>query len=206
MNRVAGLRVAFLFAAGLQLAACSATPPVRMLPSVIEDDFLEQWYGNQLRAMHEQPLWTDHALAENSEVIRLLVLPSFDHGFAVKAWTSKDGKGFARVVVLDGKGGYAPGRVRQDRKRELTPTEVKRLADAVAASDLWKYYPEEVAAEEGGICLDGIQVVLERRNAQGHSFSHANISCAATKGFRAVMDQMLEIGRFEPSRLGYKLK
>jgi hypothetical protein len=72
---------------------------------------LEEWFSRQLRAMNEPPLSRPADMAGYRTRFRLLVLPSVEPAFAYHVDEHSDGRAVLRWVRLDGRGGYAPGRM-----------------------------------------------------------------------------------------------
>lgn len=144
-------------------------------------DFKERWYGNQLRAMHEPSFEPESSLGEFRSRFRLLVLPTFTAGFAARIDEDRSGRAILHWVILDGAGGYGPGRVASRGERVLDQTETASLAMAIDAAKLNRIsledgrYGPPTQDERGNttirMCVDGTAFVFERRKADGRSFT-----------------------------------
>ena len=139
--------------------------------------FYERWFGGQLRAMREPPLATGSDLGGFSERLRMLVLPTFRPAYAYRVDFRADGSAALRWARLNGRGGYAPGRLARQRSRALAPHEVRRLKEALAAAALGSLPREEPLApadadgtEDIGICVDGTGFVFEHLSVDGRHF------------------------------------
>jgi hypothetical protein len=134
----------------------------------------ESWFGGQLRAMQEPPLATPDQLGGFRERFRLLVLPTFHPAHSYRLDVGRNGSITVRWVRLDGRGGYAPGKVARQGSRQLRPGEVRRFRSALAASKLGSV-PREIAnigrfGEPLSLCVDGTQFVLEHLTANGRDY------------------------------------
>ena len=118
LSILAGMAVITAFAS----SSYSARQPALFFPLLDErkdlSSFDELWYSKHLEAMGESSLWKLSQRDRDATVYRLLWLPSFHHPVCVRIATTGGGtKLHARV--LDGKGGYEPGRVAIDRNITL---------------------------------------------------------------------------------------
>jgi hypothetical protein len=139
--------------------------------------FYEGWYGDQLLAMGEPPLATDSDLAGFSERLRLLVLPTFQPGYAYRIDVRPDGSAVLRWARLNGLGGYAPGGLARQGSRLLRPKESRRLKAALegaALSSLPRDLPIRETKPDGTeslrLCIDGTAFVFEHLDAAGRAF------------------------------------
>lgn len=96
--------------------------------------------------------------------VRFLWLPSFDHPVCV--WVGKGGNG-ARLhaVVLDGLGGYDPGRVAIARTVELNEDQWRGIERRLEATSFWKM-PTKISEDTG---TDGdVRIVEAVRGGRYH--------------------------------------
>lgn len=163
-----------LVALGLWAAvAGDASAQTRYLPDSgggARDDiaFYERWFGRQLRAMREPALRDRDDLGGYRRRFRLLVLPSFTPAYAYRVDERAGGRATLRWVMLDGAGGYRPGRVAHRGNRLLTASEADELWRAITDAGL-NALPRRHGMERGVlsdddaiiVCGDGIQYVLE---------------------------------------------
>jgi len=141
--------------------------------------FYERWFGRQLSAMREPPLATPADLAGMRQRFRLLVLPTFKPAFAYQVDEYTDGTANLRVVRLDGRGGYSPGKVSSDVRRSLRPEELQAFHTAAQAADLGSQAREEPSpspkpnpdgSQEIRFCVDGTTYVFEQLDQTARQF------------------------------------
>lgn len=133
--------------------------------------FYERWFGGQLSAMGEQPLIDDGDLGDFVYRFRYLVLPSFEPAYAVRIDEDRVGGLHMTWTLLDGAGGYAPGRVQETGYRQLTQSEAQQLIRLLERTDLANLQMEEGPPEPRSdgrivVCADGTTYVFEEL-AQG---------------------------------------
>jgi hypothetical protein len=124
----------------------------------------ERWFGRQLRAMREPTLRGPRSLAGNRRRFRLLVLPSFSPAYAYRVDEDARGRHILTWVMLDGAGGYAPGRVAGRESRPLSASEAEGLQRAIDNARLADLPRQHVTGSDGDdiiVCADGTQYVLE---------------------------------------------
>ena len=123
---------------------------------------LDNWYPKHLLAMKEPSLFS---LSEKvtGDHFRLLCLPSFSKPICFRAFVN-DGNYVIRVVRLNGRGGYEPGKIELDAEIEITEKEWNEHGKLVTQPFGKDKITEEEEALLGG--LDGTQWILEVQ-AQG---------------------------------------
>ena len=196
-----------LFAVALALVpvAGAARDTPMMAPGLWKADtqaFYERWFGDQLRAMNERPLWTGDP---RTRVDRLLVLPSFFPSVAVRIERAA-GHATAVTTLLDGAGGYAPGKVAAARTRRVPPDELARFDALLGSTRIGERGTRFVRdGQDAVICLDGTQYVVERRDAAGHRLVSRH-QCELDDGSRQAIEGLLAVGRVtRGGRGGYRL-
>ncbi|WP_371229396.1 hypothetical protein [Roseovarius sp. 2305UL8-3] len=150
--------------------------------------FYEEWFGNQLLAMGE-PSLARTKLDEGAVAVRLLVLPTFTPAFAIHFEKRVDGLTRLEATLLDGAGGYAPGRVDQRYSRELPRSDLDEVLKHL----------EQLSLMNGGqierrdaACSDGTQFVLEiARQAYFHAVDVHH--CQALPPVWALIDEILAL-------------
>lgn len=128
--------------------------------------FYERWYGKQLRAMGERPLALKRG---TSRSFRFLALPNRQGAFAFRVEFRSKGSALLRWVELDGYGGYAPGKILQEGRRDLRPAERRRLAEALAKAAL-SSRPREWDGDEITTNADGSQSLVMCHHATHYIF------------------------------------
>jgi hypothetical protein len=156
-----------------------AAAPERYVPQsgwsrADEPDFFEEWFGGQLRAMEEPVLSESGGHSGFRRRFRMLVLPSFHHAYAVRLDERDDGRAEARVVRLDGAGGYSPGKILEQESYSPDRAAVRRLYRAIGKVGLATLPQEsdETQAGDGAIivCADGVRFVFELVDERGSRF------------------------------------
>ncbi|HEX5183031.1 MAG TPA: hypothetical protein VFW19_07750 [Allosphingosinicella sp.] len=192
------LALALLGFAGRPGTAPRYVPPTGWRNNGWAVPFHEEWFGGQLRAMHEPPLATAADLGSWSRRFRLLVLPSFRPGLAFRI--DEDGKGGARMreVLLDGRGGYEPGAIAKESERSLTSEEVAWIDRAIEAAGLRRLpmQPPQPQVKNGTImvCADGTMFVFELLDGRGRSFQERGC-IEPEKPLRALIEA---VSRLDP--------
>jgi hypothetical protein len=124
--------------------------------------------------MNEPPLASAGDLGPARRRFRLLVLPSFRHGFAFRIDESAQGGARLRIVMLDGRGGYAPGHIARESSRMLSRQEIARIDRAIDAARLrtlpMQAPPPEVRNGEIVVCADGTAFVFELLHRDRRTF------------------------------------
>jgi hypothetical protein len=180
-------------------------PRERYVPIGIEqggdlgDNFYESWFGNQLRAMDEPILSRPGALGRFNMRLRILVLPTFQHGYAIRIDESAGG-GLVSFVELTGAGGYAPGQVRRRTAFHLTAAEMRDVHRLVRQAGLESApasvpEPPPIDTPDGQIvtvCADGTGYVVELVDRRGSRFVHRS-DCGIAPPFQMLVNELLTL-------------
>ncbi len=122
-------------------------------PSTIST-FEEEWYSSHLRLMKEPSLFAEQH-TDGKEVYRFTFLPTW--GDPRCAVVSREGdRAFIRFARLDGDGGYDPGKLVEQARRELKSEEIKEFAGLFDALKFSK-----LTTEDPVIGCDGSEWILE---------------------------------------------
>lgn len=173
-------------------------------------NFQAEWYGKQLRAMHEPSLWGASALNGVDGRDRLLILPSFRPAVAIRIDRHKARAAVAEITILDGAGGYEPGVIAAHRSIPVPAEDLRVLDDAIAKAALWQQPTElDDAPDANGnikICLDGTQLVFEHAAAGHHHLVTRHLQCDANPMLDAVFAAWIATANLQPTdRGGYRL-
>jgi hypothetical protein len=78
-------------------------------------------------------------------------------------------------------------------------SELRELDGLFAAAGMFREYPEiwTIDASSDTICVDGIDLLFERRNAEGYGASLANYPCTATEQVMLAAQKLVEIAGAE---------
>jgi len=103
--------------------------------------------------MQEPSLSCSKSTAEST--CRFLWLRSFHHPVSIRV-EGNDSSLIPTAVMLDGAGGYAPGKVLKRVERALSPVEREKLMANLSRIDFWR-----METNSGGAGLDGAQWIME---------------------------------------------
>ena len=130
-------------------------------PHVFSDrDDLNQltfdWYSTQLKALEEPSLW-DLSQKSKQDVYRFMYLRSFHHPISVRIEIQSDGSSTLVVKIADGAGGFAPGKLIENRTEHIPKARTKFFLEEIDELKYWKL-PLRDQSQDG---TDGSQWVLE---------------------------------------------
>ncbi|MEP5293673.1 MAG: hypothetical protein ABJQ55_07505 [Hyphomicrobiales bacterium] len=141
-------------------------------------DFYEEWFGGQLAAAGEPSLAKPADLGDSSSRFRLLILPTFSPASVYRIDQAGSGEMTLTYTLLNGAGGYDPGRIEVRTHRELTADEKRNFSNALDDAKLSS--PQPVARlsatvdEDGNeiitICADGTRIVVESLSRNQRTF------------------------------------
>lgn len=162
------------------LADCARYVPREGWIGEASPAFFERWFGNQLLAMEERPFSEPGLLEGHTQRFRLTVLPTFTPGFSARIDKQSGGRVRLHWVILDGAGGYAPGKVADSGDRLLDAREVFLLDRALRRANLGDLPvrepppTERIDPKTGAttitICADGTAWLFELLTENGPSF------------------------------------
>ncbi|MCA9663624.1 MAG: hypothetical protein KC486_35165 [Myxococcales bacterium] len=126
--------VALALTLGLGCATQGAFFPPGALDGEAElDAWLGGWFEPALSALHEPALVAE----SGAHVVRVLVLPSFDHPLSMRVKIRRSGRGVLIVRRASGWGGYDPGYLARARRVPLSRAKVRRLLFLLERADFW---------------------------------------------------------------------
>ncbi|HEY0012318.1 MAG TPA: hypothetical protein VGB79_05640 [Allosphingosinicella sp.] len=160
-----------------------------MLPPEVAQGFNPRHF----RGFREPPLWTPEAARGYRTRLRVTASGVLQLRASVRIDEHRDGRVTGHVVVIDG-----DERERTGRPFRVTRADLHALLRVADEGRVWSIYPEHWSSSaEDMICVDGIEFVLERVDARGYRFSHANVQCAAPAAFARIAARMFELAREE---------
>lgn len=130
--------------------------------------FFESWYGDQLAAMNEGPLWRNDLPVGSGLRARLLFLPTFLPASSVMVSSNDDGEMSFTFKQLDGAGGYDPGELSFEFSGPVTQAATKEADSLIGQIDPWAASTVTQVLNPERICLDGTQVVFEFRRGSDY--------------------------------------
>jgi hypothetical protein len=148
------------------LCLCSSVVSQQYFPDHIfeqsdkTNDFDVNWYSGQLKALKEPSLWQMSKESQTKQVYRFLWLRSFHHPVVVRLDVRANGTGILTTKVADGAGGYPPGRLAENRTKEIRKEVVESFLAHVEEVKYWSL-PSLEPPNPNMVNLDGAQWVLE---------------------------------------------
>lgn len=111
--------------------------------------------------------------------------------FVIRLDVVKSGSGRGKIKTRD----RCKDRFSIDEKRFLVNSiQVELLQALIADAGLYEFYPEVWEySNEDEICIDGMQILLERRDHTGYGVSMANAQCTAPVKVRAIAQKFIDI-------------
>jgi hypothetical protein len=118
----------------------------------------ERWYVKHLRAMHE-PSLLKLSKDTSKQSYRFLWLRTFHHPVSTRLEVADDGSAQLFVKVLNGKGGYDPGRMIINHTIKVSKDSVDYFLGLLQKADFWNIPTEQ--PESSAIGVDGAQWIIE---------------------------------------------
>jgi hypothetical protein len=160
-----------------------------MLPPEVAEGFSPRHF----RGFREPPLWAPEAARGYRTRLRVTASGIHHLRASLRIDEHRDGRVTGHVVVIDGF-----ERERTGRPFRVTRADLHALLRIAEEGRIWSIYPEHWGmAGEDMICLDGMEFMLERVDARGYRFSHANVQCGAPAAYARIAARMFELAREE---------
>lgn len=175
-----------IFSVALQLLAGGAGA-ARCFPQDAQvDEFRTKWFCDQLKAAQE-------GLLSGEPTYRFSYIPSL-HPTRVVVVSKAEGRLLVVGKVLDGKGGYTPGKLASTTRRILRHEEWRLLEQRLENAGLW-----EAPERDGRRGADGSEWVLEGRRDGRYSFrSMWSPTDRSFPQYRKVCEYMLDLAGIGP--------
>lgn len=126
-----------------------------------DDGSLRRWFSEHLAAM-EEPSLSCGAL-KDTETYRFLWLRTFHNPIAVRLFWRGDDHGL-EAVILDGAGGYSPGRVSRRVTKKLSRDQWQTVIATLGELQLWQMATDVILRGK-----DGAELIVEgRRDGRYH--------------------------------------
>jgi hypothetical protein len=171
-NVIASAVILLALALGVAASAGdSARPPTPFFPGATPGEQggatgpgAPRYSSRHLAAMDEPPLWIVSRREHAETVYRWFWLPTFEHPICVRVGKKLDGAEL-KVIVLDGKGGYAPGQIALEKSLRLRQDQWEKIAQGVEKLGFWGMSTQEM--RNFGVD-DGTLLSLEGIRPGGH--------------------------------------
>ena len=149
----------------------------------------EEWYLQHLNAMGEDSIYRK-PLEAAEESYRFLWLRSFHHPVSVRVDFESPLVATASLKILDGRGGYLPGKLTTEESRRLSSDEIRSFRAALDAAGLW-----DLAANSSRRGTDGAHWVLEGATVDRYAYADrwSPPSDEPVKGFGLFMLSLTSI-------------
>jgi hypothetical protein len=99
------------------------------------NDFLTNWFSNELRSLKEPSLYQQRNAA-SVESYRFLWLRSFQHPLCVSLSIGGDGAGILTLKIANGSG-KKPGRIIESHKLTVSKEKTTHFRDSISALGFW---------------------------------------------------------------------
>jgi hypothetical protein len=156
------------------------------------------WSADFLKQHREPGLWEQKAL--RSYAVRLRMSAEGINCLRSIIRLDQSKKGWVSgVFILENKCGHLRGEV-QRRIVRLSGAELARVIEFARSQDLLQRPRQGWLLPNDEICLDGQEVLIEIRDANGYRAAGANMSCTAPASFRQLANMILEISGAKEAR------
>lgn len=123
---------------------------------VENNNFISQWYSKQLKALGEPSIYKERN-NKDKQIFRFTWLRTFHNPISIRLEVNKnDGSGTLYVKETDGAGGYEPGNIKEDFKKNISKESIDKLLKLLEKEDFWKLSPKVKT-----MGLDGAQWIIE---------------------------------------------
>lgn len=161
---------------------------------MLPPDVASQFYPGLFRAFREPPLWPPEALGRYRSRIRLTAVGIAHLRGSIRIDEHADGRVTGHVVVIDrSRGRRAPSRT--ERGFRISRAAFERLRVQAAEAGLWSSHPQFWEPDPQTICIDGIELLFERADAQGYRLGVTNAQCSAPRALLALAARIFDIAR-----------
>lgn len=200
MARIFALLFLLCFAAGISAAESGYFPEDTWVdrrsgvPDAKTWTFYERWYGGQLSAMEEKPLWRGEVSPDAEVAVRLLFLPTFHPASSLLLIAPEAGKLSYTFKQLDGAGGYDPGQLILEDRGLVPSGSALEIAALIEQIDAFSFNTSTNVINPSRICFDGTQVVFEfRRGTQYKAISRHECELPDQDPIRLLVLELNEV-------------
>jgi hypothetical protein len=184
-------RAAALFALAMALGGASPEPEPRgagMLPPEIASQFSPGY----LAGFGEPPLWRPEALRHYRSRVRLTINGILYTKISIRIDERANGWLEGHVAFVDPRDRESPDGL-TERYFSVSRARFDTLQRAFQRANLWHLYPEFYPMTGDNICVDGMELIFERADANGYRFSTANAQCTAPGAMLQAAATMIDI-------------
>jgi hypothetical protein len=185
------IRVSMAAAAAL-LLVCTLCGCSSFFPPEIQDD---EGLGQAIhRDFGERPLWPKEASEGYSRRIRVFVFPAFANSrIAIRIDTSVSGETTGHYALIKPGPDKRQPEIMERRSFTVSAGDLAMLNRLIDDTKLWTIYPEHWVSDKA-VCLDGVQIILERVTDAGYRYSDGNAICPQLPlQILKVVDHMIDM-------------
>jgi hypothetical protein len=179
------LGFALLALAGITTAA--AAREERSGAAMLPPEMAGQLSAGYLQGFGEPPLWPERARQGYRTRVRLTIKGILLAAVSIRIDQYANGRLDGHVAYVD----------RGDRTEWRFPVAGRRFVALQAAfqrAGLWTIHPQFFEfADPNNICIDGMEMIFERADANGYRFANANAQCTASPAMLEAAATMIDI-------------
>lgn len=144
------------------------------------DDFVSKWYTGQLTVLDEPSIWLQKDSGKT--IYRFTWLRTFHEPISIRVEIGKDFKSRLFVKECNGKGGYAPGILIVNEKRELSTEETKEFLKIIKENTSW-----DIGIKDKG--EDPKKVSIEENKVKKNDDGSKKLDFDELKSFFNILDK-----------------
>lgn len=119
-------------------------------------NFISQWYGKYLDALNEPSIYK-YINQRDKKIFRFLWLRTFHNPIAIRLEIIKNERaGILHVKMTDGKGGYEPGKIKEDYTKNISKDHIDKFLKLLESDNFW-----QLPIKDDGLGFDGAQWIVE---------------------------------------------
>lgn len=186
-------RAVAMLASALALAGASPAPSPQgegMLPPEVA----AQFPSGYLAGFGEPPLWRPEALRNFRSRIRLTINGILYTKVSIRIDERSNGWLEGHVAFVDPRDHSVPNGL-TERYFTVGRARFDALRQTFERARLWHIYPEFYQMTGDNICVDGMELIFERADANGYRFSTANAQCTAPPAMIEAAAALIELSR-----------
>jgi hypothetical protein len=181
----------FTILVSASIAAACAPSGLRS-PEMLPPEIAAQFPSSFLEGLGEPPLWRAESARGFSTRVRLTIGSGLLQRVSIRIDELASGRLAGHVTYIDPRArGSADGRT--NRRFRVTRAQFDALQQQAQRARLWAIHPEFWAFTSNDICIDGMELIFERVDANGYRFSTANAQCTAPPAMLQLAEQMIEL-------------
>jgi hypothetical protein len=151
------------------------------------------FFAHYLEGFGEPALWPPGAARRYRTRMRLTIRGIRYAKIAIRIDQGATGRLSGHLSLVDRHDHEDPDG-RSERDFPVSRAQFAQLQRAVAAAPLWRHHPEFWQfTDDSNICVDGMELIFERMDAEGYRFANANAQCTAPPDLLRVAETFIDI-------------